>query len=234
FGKEAALLAGLEAAKKINSDAVIILDADLQDPPSLIPEMIDYYEQGYQHIYTKHRSRAGESKIKTFWALSFYKVYAFLTKNKSLAKGARDFCLLDRQAIDALLAVKDYKRFTKGLYNWIGFEKKCLEFDYVPRAKGTTKWSFKSLFRYASRGIKQFSSVYLWVTTLLMLLAFGLVVFDIVNGIIKQWDWLSLRIDGLMFFVFLALHTILKLLYDIRDQGLNRPIYLTKESNLDD
>jgi len=166
--------------------------------------------------------------------LSFYKVYAFLTKNKSLAKGARDFCLLDRQAIDALLAVKDYKRFTKGLYNWIGFEKKCLEFDYVPRAKGTTKWSFKSLFRYASRGIKQFSSVYLWVTTLLMLLAFGLVVFDIVNGIIKQWDWLSLRIDGLMFFVFLALHTILKLLYDIRDQGLNRPIYLTKESNLDD
>ncbi|MGD9605380.1 MAG: glycosyltransferase family 2 protein [Bacilli bacterium] len=234
FGKEAALLAGLEAAKRTSSDAAIILDADLQDPPSLIPEMIAYYEQGFKHVYTKHRTRVGESKFKTVCALSFYKVYAFLTKNKTLAKGARDFCLIDRQVIDAMLAVKDYKRFTKGLYNWIGFEKKCIEFDYVPRAKGTTKWNFKSLFKYAILGIKQFSSVYLLVTTLLMLLSFGLVIVDVINGIFNQWNWLNLRIDGLMFFVFVGMHTILKLMYDLRDQGLNRPIYIAKETNIND
>lgn len=233
FGKEAALLAGLEAAQKTNSDAAIILDADLQDPPSLIPEMLDYYEQGFKHVYTKHRTRAGESKLKTFFALSFYKVYAFLTKNKTLAKGARDFCLIERQVIEAMLAVKDYKRFTKGLYNWIGFEKKCLEFDYVPRAKGTTKWNFKSLFKYALLGIRQFSQVYLLVTTFLMIIAFGLVAFDVINGIVNNWNFISLRIDIFMLLTFVGIHTVIKLLYDIRDQGLNRPIYITKDSNID-
>lgn len=234
FGKEAALLAGLEAAKKTNSDAAILLDADLQDPPSLIPQMLTYYEEGYKHIYAKHRTRAGESKFKTFCALSFYKVYAHLTKNKTLAKGARDFCLLDKQVIDAMLAIKDYKRFTKGIYNWIGFEKKVIEFDYVPRAEGTTKWNFKSLFRYAILGIKQFSQVYLLVTSLLMLLALGFIAYDVIDGFINQFNWLSLRLDAFMFFVLLSIHVVLKLMYDIRDQSLNRPIYITEESNIND
>ncbi|MGD9887578.1 MAG: glycosyltransferase family 2 protein [Bacilli bacterium] len=233
FGKEAALLAGLETAKKTNSDAAIIIDADLQDPHSLIPQMLNYYEQGFKHVYTKHRTRVGESKLKTFFALSFYKVYAFLTKNKTLAKGARDFCLIDRQVIEAMLAVKDYKRFTKGLYNWIGFEKKCLEFDYVPRAKGTTKWNFNSLFEYALLGIGQFSQAYLLVTTFLMIIAFGFVAFDVIQGIVNNWNFNSLRLDIFIFLTFVGIHTVLKLLYDIRDQGLNRPIYITKDNNID-
>ncbi|NLD25900.1 MAG: glycosyltransferase family 2 protein [Acholeplasmataceae bacterium] len=232
FGKEAAMLAGLEAAKKTNSDAVIMIDADLQDPPSLIPEMLTYYEQGYKHIYTKHKTRKGEPFLKTFFAMLFYKIYALLTGNRNLARGARDFCLLDATVVDAFLAVKDYRRFTKGIFTWVGFEKKCIEFDYQHRAAGKTKWSFRKLFRYALLGIRQFSNLYLVLSGIFTVFGSLILIVEIVIGFINGFNWLALRIEVLCLIVILSVYFMMRLLYEIREQGLNRPIYITKESNI--
>jgi len=235
FGKEAAMLAGLKGAKDLNSDACILIDADLQDPPSLILDMIKEYENGYKHIYAKHRTRAGEPKLKTFFALMFYKVYAFLTKDKNLSKGARDFCLMDKAVIDAFLEIKDKDRFTKGISSWVGFEKKCLEFDYIPRKAGKTKWSFKKLYAYAWMGIRQFSHVYKYVTKLSIIFSILLLGFDLIYSIkMNNFNYQILILETLFIFVFIGIDVILRLLYDIRDQGLNRPIYIIEDSNINE
>ncbi len=235
FGKEAALLAGFEGALKLKSDAVIIIDVDLQDPPSLIPVMIKYYEEGYLHIYAKHRTRAGEPKLKTFFAKSFYKVYAFLTKEKNLAQGARDFSLMDRKVVEAFVAIKDEKRFTKGISQWIGFKKKCIEFDYVPRVAGETKWSLKKLFKYAMLGIKQFSHHYTWITRLGIFAASVFVLVDVIIRIINQnISFYHIGLNVLVLLLFIILHFIMKLIYDVRDQALNRPQYILQDGNIDE
>lgn len=235
FGKEAAMLAGLEGAKRLNSDAAILIDADLQDPPSLILEMLKYYELGYKHIYAKHRKRVGEPFLKTLFAKLFYKVYAFLTKDKNMAKGARDFCLMDRSVIDAFLAIKDQNRFTKGIFSYVGFEKKCIEFDYVPRAAGKTKWSFKKLYKYAWMGIKQFSHVHLLIPRLLIILSFLVLVFDTVYSIInKNFNYQIMLFEILFVFVFLSIYILVKLVYEVRDQSLNRPMFIVEDSNIYD
>lgn len=235
FGKEAAMLAGLRGAKDLNSDACILIDADLQDPPSLILEMLKYYEEGYKHIYAKHKTRKGESKLKTFFALMFYKVYSLITKDKNLNKGARDFCLMDKAVIDAFLSIKDINRFTKGISSWVGFEKKCIEFDYVERKAGTTKWSFKKLFNYAMLGIRQFSHLYKIITKLFVIISFVVLSVDLYVSIKnKTFNRQMLIIEVLLFFMFICLDVVMKLLYDIRDQGLNRPIYVIEDSNTND
>lgn len=233
FGKEAAVLAGLEGAQSIKSDAVIIIDADLQDPPYLIKDMLAYYEQGYMHIYAKHRTRKGEPVLKTFFAKAFYKVYASLTNDKNMAQGARDFSLMDKKVVEAFLAMKDHKRFTKGISSWVGFEKKCLEFDYVPRVAGKTKWSFKKLFNYAMDGIRQFSHCYTWITKLAIILSFGFLIGDLLVGIIqKNFQLRSYIIDLFILVLFTLIHFLMKLVYDVRDQLLDRPKYITAESNI--
>lgn len=235
FGKEAAMLAGFKGALKLNTDAVIIIDVDLQDPPSLIPEMIKYYEQGYMHIYAKHRTRAGEAKLKTFFAKAFYKVYAFLANEKNLAQGARDFSLMDRRVVEAFVSIKDEKRFTKGISHWVGFKKKCLEFDYVPRAAGTTKWSFKKLFKYAMLGIKQFSHHYTWVTKIGITAAILFFIYDLAFSIYNQNIIIrNLGLDLLILMLFIVLHFVMKLMYDIRDQALNRPQYILQDGNINE
>lgn len=235
FGKEAAMLAGLEGAKALGSAAAIFIDADLQDPPSLINDMLDYYEKGYKHIYAKHKSRASEPFLKTFFAKMFYKVYARLTNDKNMKQGARDFCLMDKDVINAFLEIKDYKRFTKGIFSWVGFEKKYLEFDYVARKAGKTKWSFRKLLNYAILGIKQFSHVYLYIPGLLLFLSTILLGFDITYSIIKKsFDYQILALEILLVFILISIYYIFKLLYDIRDQGLNRPRYIVEDSNLYD
>lgn len=232
FGKEGAMLAGLEMANKMNTDAAIIIDADLQHPPFLIDDMIKYYEEGYKHIYARQASRKGSTFLYKLFARSFYFVYAFLTGFKDMRQGAVDFCLIDKDVITAFLAIKDHKRFTKGIYSYVGFEKKYLDFDYIPREKGTTTWSFKKLWRYAWDGIKQFSHVYIILPSLLSIISFGFFLFDLISGIItKNVDFLALRIDGFAFFILISLRYMFMLLYDIRDQNLNRPQYLIKESN---
>lgn len=234
FGKEAAMFAGLQMTKKLKSDAAILIDADLQDPPSLIPQMLEYYEQGYKHIYGKHSNRKGQSFLKKVFSNIFYKVYAFLTNNKDMAKGSRDFCLLDKAVIEAFISFKDYQRFTKGIFTWVGFEKKCLEFDYSPRSAGTTKWSFRKLFKYAMLGITQFSRVILWLPNILLVLLMGLTIFDVVYGIINTFNLMAIRLDLFMISIMLVLKYVIKLGYDIRDQGLNRPIYIANDTNITD
>lgn len=233
FGKEAAMYAGLKAAKNIDADAAILIDADLQDPPSLIPEMLKYYEEGYKHIYTKHKSRKNEPFLKRFFAKMYYKIYGRLTNNPNVTQGARDFSLLDRDVIEAFLQVKDYRRFTKGIFTWVGFEKKCIEFDYVPRYAGKTKWSFRKLFRYGLLGIKQFSHVYNLIPNLLIFFCLLLLGFEIGYGYYKGFDFLALKIEFLALLILIGIKYLMRLAYDIRDQGLDRPLYLAKETNVE-
>lgn len=242
FGKEAAMYAGLEAAKKINSDSAIIMDVDLQDPPYLIPKLLEAHNNGYNLIYTKQRNRHGASKLSAFFSLSFYKVYAFLTKDKGMAKGGRDFCLLDKKVIDAFLSIKDHERFTKGIYHYVGFKKQCIEFDYEPRSAGTTKWNFRKLFKYAFLGIREFSNVFAYIPKLFMILSglflLGDLGYQIYNAVmastIEAFNFRAIQFDFVVLAVFITLYYLFKLIYDVRAQVQNRPIYIEEESNIDD
>lgn len=149
FGKEVAMLAGFD---HINGDAVIILDADLQDPPELIPRMIRYWEKGYDDVFAKRNTRAGETWFKKWSSNSYYKI---LQKVSSIPiqNNTGDFRLLDRKCIEALKQMRESERYTKGMFSWIGFNKKELLFDREPRAAGTTKWNYKKLFNLAVDGL---------------------------------------------------------------------------------
>ena len=233
FGKESAMYAGLIGAKKLNSDAAIFMDADLQDPPSLIPEMLTLYEAGNLHIYAKHASRKNEPRLKTFFAMMFYRTYTWITKEHELEKGARDFSLLDRKVIDAFLEIKDHKRFTKGIFTWVGFEKKCIEFDYLPRHAGKTKWSFKKLFKYAIDGINQFSQMYKMFAQLIILLTITAIGIDVSFAILdKSFNPRWAMFELVILFNFFILHIVLNVIYDVKQQVLNRPQYVIKNSNL--
>lgn len=154
FGKEGALLAGLESS---SGDAVIVMDIDLQDPPELIPQMIGYFEQGFDHIYTRRRNRLGEPMIRSWFANLFYRLMNVISEVK-MVNGMRDYRLLSRKALNELLQLKESNRFSKGLFQWIGFDGICIEFDHVERVAGQTKWSFLGLVNYAIEGITSFSN----------------------------------------------------------------------------
>ena len=239
FGKEAAMYAGLEAAKMINSDAMINMDVDLQDPPYLIPELLKCHDAGYNLVITRHKNRNGEGLLKKLFSLSFYKVYAFVTKDKGLSRGARDYALLDEKVIDAFLQIRDFERFTKGIYNFVGFKTKIVEFNYEPRVAGKTKWNFKKLFHYGVMGMREFSRFYEyipkifgWIFTLLLLFDVGYGVYQYVaNDVV--FNWRRIIFDCAMIMIFITLFYICRLIYDIRRQIQNRPIYLTEESNIE-
>ncbi|MNB84013.1 putative glycosyltransferase CsbB [compost metagenome] len=162
FGKEAAMLAGIEAAL---GDAVIIMDVDLQDPPSLLPQMIEsWLYEDFEVIYTRRTNRSGEPPIRSWFAKKFYK---FINKMSEvhIVDGARDFRLMDRKVVDNFLELKERNRFAKGLFMWTGFNMKCIEFENVERSVGQTNWSFFKLFQYAIDGIVSFSiSPLRWAT----------------------------------------------------------------------
>ena len=154
FGKEAALLAGLEAAM---GDYIAVMDADLQDPPELLPEMYTaIIEEGFDCAATRRVTRTGEPAIRSFFARLFYKTINKISDTQ-MVDGARDFRLMTRQMADAVLSLKEYNRFSKGLFSWVGFSTKWLEYDNVPRAVGSTKWSLWKLFLYSLDGIAAFS-----------------------------------------------------------------------------
>ena len=240
FGKEAAMYAGLEAAKRENADMAIIMDVDLQDPPYLIPELIKSHEEGYNLVFTRQKNRHGGSILSAFFSLSFYKVYAFVTKDKGMARGARDYCLLDKKAVDAFLAIKDHERFTKGIYHFVGFKQHVIEFDYQKRSAGTTKWNFKKLFHYAILGMREFSRFYEYIPKVAAWLVFFLLCFDTGKGIYtavlandySRFDWAPIRLDFLFLGLFIVLFYLFRLLYDVRKQTQRRPIYIEEESNL--
>ena len=156
FGKEAAMYAGLEHSK---GDYITIMDADLQDPPYLLEEM--YYgikEEGYDCVGTRRVTRKGEPPIRSFFARMFYRLINKMSKVE-LVDGARDYRLMTRQMVDAILTMKEYKRFSKGLFSFVGFKTKWLEYENVERVAGKTTWSFWKLFIYAIDGITAFSTV---------------------------------------------------------------------------
>ncbi len=162
FGKEAGMLAGLEAAK---GDYVAVMDADLQDPPSLLPEMYEAVTTGgYDCAATRRTTRKGEPPIRSFFARMFYRIINRIS-DADIVDGARDFRLMSRKMVDAVLSLGEYNRFSKGIFGWVGFKTKWLEYVNVERVAGETKWSFWKLFKYSMEGIMAFSTTPLYITS---------------------------------------------------------------------
>ncbi|MDO4509549.1 MAG: glycosyltransferase family 2 protein [Lachnospiraceae bacterium] len=185
FGKEAGIYAGLDNAK---GDYVVIMDADLQDPPSLLPEMFKAVtEEGFDSAATRRVTRKGEPVIRSFFARMFYKLMARISKTE-IVDGARDYRIMTRQMVDAILSMGEYNRFTKGIYGWVGFKTKWFEYENVERVAGETKWSFWKLFLYSIEGVIGFSTAPLVISSffgiLCMLLAFVMIVFIIIRKLI--------------------------------------------------
>ncbi|MCR5499042.1 MAG: glycosyltransferase family 2 protein [Acetatifactor sp.] len=234
FGKEAAMYAGLEHA---GSEFVVIMDVDLQDPPHLLPEMFSYLEEGYDSVSTRRVNRKGEPPIRSFFARMFYGIMKKISRTE-IVDGARDYRLMTRQVADAILSMGEYNRFTKGIYGWVGFKTKWLEYENVERAKGETKWSFWKLLLYSIEGITAFStaplSIAAFVGALFCLLAFAMIIFIIVRKLIfddpvSGWPSLVciiLMTSGVQFFCTGILGQYLAKTYlEVK----RRPIYLIRE-----
>lgn len=234
FGKESAMYAGLEKSK---GDYVVMMDVDLQDPPSLLPEMFSYIEQGFDSVATRRVSRKGEPPIRSFFARGFYKLMKKISKTE-IMDGARDYRLMTRQMVDAILSMQEYNRFTKGIFGWVGFNTKWLEYENVERAKGETKWNFWKLLMYSFDGITAFSTAPLMLASLMgvlfCILAFVMIVFIIVRKLIfgdpvSGWPSLVciiLMTSGVQFFCTGILGQYLAKAYM---EVKRRPIYLVKE-----
>lgn len=234
FGKEAAMYAGLESA---GGDYVVLMDVDLQDPPSLLPEMFSYISQGYDSVATRRVSRKGEPPVRSFFARMFYRLMKRISRTE-IMDGARDYRLMTRQMVDAILSMQEYNRFTKGIFGWVGFQTKWLEYENVERAKGETKWNFWKLLVYSIDGITAFSTVPLLFASvmgvLFCVLAFVMILFVIVRKLIfgdPVSGWASqvcimLLIGGVQFFCTGILGQYLAKTYM---EVKKRPIYLVKE-----
>ena len=155
FGKEAAIFAGFE---KASGDLVTLMDADLQDPPALLPEMYKHIKEGYDSVATRRVDRKGEPPIRSWFARRFYGLMRKISKT-DIVDGARDFRMMTRKVVDAILSMKECNRFSKGIFGWVGFDTKWLEYENIQRAAGETKWSFWKLFLYSLDGIMAFSTV---------------------------------------------------------------------------
>lgn len=234
FGKEAAIYAGLQ---KSRGDYVVLMDADLQDPPSLLPEMYGYIEQGYDSVATRRVTRKGEPPIRSFFARLFYRIMNRISKTE-IVDGARDYRLMTRQVVNAILSMTEYNRFTKGIFGWVGYETKWLEYENIERKKGETKWSFWKLFVYSLEGITAFSTVPLTVAAVMGALFCILAVVFIVVIIVKTLifgdptsGWPSmvciiLFVSGVQLFCLGIVGQYLSKTYM---EVKRRPIYLIKE-----
>ena len=185
FGKEAAMYAGLENS---TGDYVTLMDADLQDPPALLPEMFDLIKnEGYDSVGTRRVTRKGEPPIRSFFARCFYKIINKMSKVE-MVDGARDYRLMTRQVVDSIISLKEYNRYSKGLFSFVGFETKWLEYENVERVAGETKWSFWKLFKYAIEGIVAFTTAPLTLAALLGLImcvvSFLAIIFVFVRALI--------------------------------------------------
>ncbi len=234
FGKEAAMYAGLSHSR---GDYVVLMDVDLQDPPSLLPEMFSYIGQGYDSVATRRVSRKGEPPIRSFFARRFYGLMKRISKTE-IMDGARDYRLMTRQMVDAILSMQEYNRFTKGIFGWVGFETKWLEYENIERARGETKWNFWKLFLYSLDGIAAFSTAPLMLASvagvIFCILAFLMIVFIIVRKLlfgdpVSGWPSLVciiLMTSGVQFFCTGILGQYLAKTYM---EVKKRPIYLIKE-----
>lgn len=234
FGKEAGIYAGLQNAA---GDYLVVMDVDLQDPPSLLPEMFQYIEQGYDSVATRRVSRKGEPVLRSFFARMFYKLMRKISSTE-IVDGARDYRLMTRQVADAILSMKEYNRFTKGIYGWVGFQTKWLEFENVERQKGETKWSFWKLLLYSLEGIVSFSTAPATFAAIMgvvfCVLAFLLVLFIIIRTVLygdPVAGWPSMvciisMISGVQLFcIGIVGQYVSKTYLEVKE----RPIYIVKE-----
>lgn len=183
FGKEAAILAGFEKAK---GDLVVLMDADLQDPPALLPQMYSHIaDEGYDAVGSRRVTRTGEPPIRSWFARRFYGLMRKISTTE-IVDGARDYRMMTRKVVDAILSMKEYNRFSKGIFGWVGFKTKWLEYENINRVAGETKWSFWKLFLYSLDGIMAFSTAPLAVSLIMGMLfclaAFVLLVILIVRA----------------------------------------------------
>lgn len=234
FGKESAIYAGLQKSK---GDYAVLMDADLQDPPALLPEMFSYIEQGYDSVATRRVNRKGEPVIRSFFARRFYGLMRRISKTE-IVDGARDYRLMTRQVVDAILSMCEYNRFTKGIFGWVGYETKWIEYQNIERLKGETKWSFWKLLMYSFDGIVAFSTAPLALASvfgiLFCFLAFLLIIFIVVKTLIfgdPVGGWPSSiciisLIGGVQMFCIGVLGQYLSKTYM---EVKKRPIYLIKE-----
>lgn len=238
FGKESALFAGL---KNATGKFVAIMDADLQDPPVLIKEMYRLVSSGeFDCVAARRVDREGEPKIRSFFARQFYKLINKISEVE-LVDGARDFRLMNRKYVNALLSLSEYNRFSKGLFEWVGFKTKWLEYKNSVRRRGETKWSFWSLFKYSINGIVAFSSLPLYFCSLLgilmCILSFLAIIFIIVRqlvfgGSVAGWPSLVCIIVFIGGLLMLGIGILGFYLSKIYMEVKNRPIYISKEEKL--
>ena len=239
FGKEAAMYAGLSMA---SGDYVTIMDVDLQDPPSLLPEMVRLIEEeGYDCVATKSTSRNGYSFLRKTFTKWFYDIIGKMSKTE-MVPGARDYRLMTRQMVDAVLSMKEYNRYSKGLFSFVGFKTKWIEFENKERVAGTTKWNFWKLFSYALDGIVGFSTAPLtmaaFIGVLFCLIAFIMIIVIIVKTLAfgdptSGWPSLACIIFMVSGIQLLCLGVIGEYLAKMYMEVKDRPIYIIKESNVD-
>ena len=240
FGKEAAMYAGMEHA---SGDYIVIMDVDLQDPPSLLPQMYHLMkEEDYDCVASRRVNRAGEAKIRSFFARCFYKLINHISKTE-IVDGARDFRMMTRQMTESILRLCEYNRFSKGIFSWVGFETKWLAYENVKRSAGETKWSFWKLFKYSIDGIVAFSTAPLAMASLIGLVFCLLSVVGIIVTIIRQLVWgvsaygwasmvcILLLVGGVQLFCMGILGQYLSKTYM---EVKHRPIYIVKEQRLQD
>ena len=237
FGKEAALYAGLEMSM---GDYVAVMDVDLQDPPSLLPEMFRELDSGCDVVATRRVSRKGEPVIRSFFARCFYRIINKIS-NLELVDGARDYRLMTRQVVDAILQLEEYNRFSKGLFNWVGFEIKWIEYENIERVTDETSWSFWSLLTYSIEGFVAFTTVPLSISTffgiLFSIIAFILIVFIVVRNLafgdpVQGWTstiCIILLLGGIQ---LLTIGILGKYLEKTYLETKRRPIYIIKETNI--
>lgn len=237
FGKEAALYAGLSNA---DGDYIVTMDADLQDPPSLLPQMLAMIEgQDCDNVATRRVNRKGEPPIRSFFARCFYKLMRRLS-NIDIADGARDYRLMSRAMVDSILSVSEYNRFSKGIFAWVGYETKWLEFENVERSAGETKWSFWKLVRYSIDGIINFSNTPLQISSylgmILTMVSFIAIIVEVIRALVfgdPVAGWPSLVciitfIGGIeLFCMGIMGQYIAKTYMEVK----RRPHYIIKESN---
>lgn len=234
FGKEAAIIAGLEKAK---GDFVVLMDADLQDPPAILPEMYGYIEEGYDSVATRRVNRKGEPPIRSFFARRFYGLMRKISKTE-IVDGARDYRLMTRQVTDAILSMQEYNRFSKGIFGWVGYQTKWLEYENVQRVAGETKWSFWKLFLYSLDGIMAFSTAPLSIASffgiLFCMMAFVFMIFIFVRAMIygdpvAGWPSMMCIISLIGGVQLLCIGIMGQYMSKMYMEVKNRPKYLVKD-----
>ncbi|MDO4621761.1 MAG: glycosyltransferase family 2 protein [Eubacteriales bacterium] len=240
FGKESAMYAGFTNA---DGDYVAVMDVDLQDPPELLPEMFKILEtEEYDSVATRRENRAGEPPIRSFFAHRFYHLINRIS-DADIMDGARDFRLMKRSMVDAIVAMSEYNRFSKGIFGWIGFKTKWLAYENVERAAGETKWSFWKLFKYALTGIMTFSQIPLniasWAGIGLSGVSFLAIIFIIIRRLawgdpVQGWASLVCIITFIGGIQLLCLGIIGQYIALIYLESKKRPHYIISETNIED